>query len=176
MKKLFEVFLFILILVGCTKEMPNTKVEEFFSKYQQLDEEVLKELEFSMELNPLNEQQKNLYRDLMRRQYKDLEYTIKKEVINQEDATVTVEIEVYDYSIAVKEADEFFQKNQNYFINEENKVDENKYIDYKLELMKDIKDRIKYTIDLKVKRSDKSWIVENLNQMDREKIHGLFTY
>ncbi len=176
MKKLFKVFLFILILVGCTKEMPNKKVEELFSKYQQLDEEVLKELEFSMELNPLNEQQKNIYRDLMRRQYKDLEYTIKKEVINKEDATVTVEIEVYDYRAAIKEAEKYFLKNQDSFLNDENKVDENKYTDYKLELMKNIKDRIKYTIDLNLKWERNTWKIEDLNQMDREKIHGILEY
>lgn len=63
----------------------------------------------------MNEDQKNTYSDIMKRQYEDLTYEIKDEVIDGDNATVTVEIEVYDYYKVNQEAQNYYNENPNEF-------------------------------------------------------------
>lgn len=178
MKKIIGVFLILFLIVGCNdiNNTPTKKVEELLNKYQSLDDDLLNNLDYSIESNNLTEEQKNSYRDIMKKQYKDLTYTIKDEKIDGDDALVTVEIEVYDFNKANVESTEYFTNNQNYFLNEEGIVDEGKYTDYKLKLMDEIKDRVKYTIDFNVKKKDKVWVIEEISDEARQKIHGLYSY
>ena len=50
------------------------------------------------------------------------------------------------------------------------------YLDYKFDQMKNTTNKVTYTIDFKVKKIDDKWQVEDLNDEDREKIHGLYAY
>ena len=49
-----------------------------------------------------------------------------------------------------------------------------KYIDYKIEQMKMVTDKIKYTITFNLSKEDDKWVVDDISDMDRKKIHGLF--
>ena len=51
----------------------------------------------------------------MKKQYKDMTYTIKDEVIDGDTATVTTEIEVYDYYKINKDAEDYYNKNPDEF-------------------------------------------------------------
>ena len=42
--------------------------------------------------------------------------------------------------------------------------------------MKDIKERVKYTIEFYVTKKNNVWIVDSLNDEVREKIHGIYSY
>ena len=72
MKKLFTFLFFLILFIGCSNinNTPTKKVEELLNKYQTLDSDVLSNLEYSMESNNLTEEQKNIYRDIMKKQYK----------------------------------------------------------------------------------------------------------
>ena len=110
MKKVFVLVLIIVVFtVGCDSMMntPTKRVEEFLNKYQRQDEEVIRQLRDSTKMIDTDLDGDNYieYTNIIKRQYKDLTYTIKEEMIDGENATVTVEIEVYDYKNAIKESE-----------------------------------------------------------------------
>ena len=111
-----------------------------------------------------------------KKKYKDLTYKIKDEEIDGEIATVKVEIEVYDYNLANIKTNDYLNKNNDYFLNDEGIIDESKYIDYKLNIMKDINERVKYTLEFIIRKKDKIWVMDNISKDDILKIHGVYSY
>jgi hypothetical protein len=175
MKKIFVMLFLFSFLVGCESinNSPTKRVEELLNKYQTLDEKLISDLHYSIESNELNEEQKLTYRSIMKRQYQDLTYIIKNEEIDGDNATVKVEIEVYDFNKSNKEAENYLTLHQEEFLTDGN-LDKSKYIDYKLSLMEDNNERVKYTLDLTLTKKNKKWVLDDLSDMDREKIHGLY--
>jgi len=166
----------MLFLVGCGNMMntPTKKVEEFLSKYQTMDSKVLKQLDDVLEgEDSFNDEQRGKYRDLMKNQYQNISYKIKDEKIDGDLATVTTEIEVYDYSKAIEESEKYLEKNKDDFYKDD-VLDEVKYMDYKINAMKEIKDKVTYTIDFKLTKKDDEWKMNDISEVDRQKIHGIY--
>lgn len=179
MKKIIVFLLTLFLFTGCDNVMntPTKRVEEFLNKYQRMDEEVLTQLDDTLKEDlTLNDTQKDSYRDLMKNQYKNLVYTIKDETVDGDNATVTVEIEVYDYNKASKEADEYLVANQSEFLLEDGSVDNVKFMDYKINQMKDTNEKVKYTLELTLTKKDDKWVMDDITEMDRQKIHGIYNY
>ena len=179
MKKIIlVVFSLLLFTFGCENMMntPTKKVEEFLSKYQKQDEVVLKQLDevANNDNNSFNENQLKKYKELMKKQYKDLTYTIKEETIDGNNATVTVEIEVYDFNKALNNIESYYVGNPDEFKTDTGEVDTSKYMDYRLSELGKVTDRIKYTLNLTLSKHDKTWVMNNITEADRQKIHGIF--
>ena len=178
--KVLLVLLFSIVLfTGCNNLMntPTKKVELLLSKYQKKDEEVLKQLGDTLLSDAvLDVDQKNTYKELLERQYSDLTYIIKNEAIDGKTAVVEVEIEVYDYNKAITASEDYLVSHQDEFVDEGNIINTKKYNDYKLNNIKDMKDRIKYTINFTLSKMDEEWIVDDLTDTERMKIHGLYAY
>ncbi len=172
------VFSILLITCGCESMMntPTKRAEEFLNKYQRQDKEVLTQLDEAIDTATykFTDIQKSSYKDLMKKQYKDLTYTIKEELIDGNNATVTVEIEVYDYNNAINTAETYYQNNPMEFKNSEGGIDEEKYMDYKIEKIKAVKERIKYTLNLTLTKQNKKWVLNDISEADRQKLHGLY--
>lgn len=49
-----------------------------------------------------------------------------------------------------------------------------RYIDYKIEQLKNVTDKVKYTITFNLSKEDDKWVVDDISDIDRKKIHGLF--
>ena len=125
MKKIllcFSCIMAIVLLSGCTMDnTPTKKVENFLDNYKNQDETVLTQLKEMVDTDPLmDETQKGTYTDIMKKQYEDLTYDIKDEVINGDTATVTAEIEVYDYYKINQDAQTYYNNNPNEFNNNNN--------------------------------------------------------
>ena len=183
MKKIIKsIFIFVvgLILVtGCDNLMntPTKKVELLLSKYQKKDEDVLNQLGDTLITDTiLTANQKDQYRELMERQYSNLTYVVKNEVIDGKTAVVEVEIEVYDYNKAITNSEDYLINNQKEFLDSEGIVSTEKYNNYKLNSMKDMMDRVTYTINFTLSKIDEEWIVDDLTDTERMKIHGLYAY
>lgn len=179
MKKFILVIITLLLVVGCDSVMnnPTKRVETFLNKYQIMDEEVLSQLDDTLNNdNTLNDNQKNEYRDLMKKQYQNLTYTIKEEEVDGNNATVKVEIEVYDFNKAMMEADDYLVENQDEFLDDEGNVDNEKFMDYKIEQMKNTNDKVKYTIEFTLTKEDNSWKLDDVDEATRQKIHGIYNY
>ena len=203
MKKIvISLLLLIMFITGCNSAMdtPTKKVEELLGRYQSMDSEVLAQLDevVSSDMS-MNDEQKKEYRSLMEKQYQNLSYKIKDEEIDGDNAKVLVEIEVYDYISSINKSREYYQEHKDEFKSNEdnadtsntpgNDEDENgsvienskeaiedaiEFIDYKIKELKNVTDKTKYEITFHLTRVDDEWEVDDISDIDRQKIHGLY--
>lgn len=163
MKKIIILTILLSIfLFGCEKTMqtPTSKVEEFLSGYQRLDKDVLKELENIVEKeDEMTAEEKKEYKSLLEKQYQNLAYKIKKEIIAKDTATVDVEIEVLDYSSAITKSKKECDKN---------------IVECKLKELKLVNNKTKHDLTITLYQEDGKWVIENLNEDDVKKLHGLY--
>ena len=182
MKKFLLIFTLVLVLTGCslTENMDNTptkQVETYLNNYQTLDSNVLAELDSIVNNEELfDEDQKVTYRDILKKHYQDLTYTIKEETVNGDKATVEAEIEVTDYTKALKDAENYKTTNESEFMNDNNEFDEVKFNTYKLDLIKESNERVKYTIYFSLTKEDGKWKLNDLTETEEEKILGIYEY
>ena len=182
MKKLI-LFLTLLLFTACSLNIgdidntPTKKVEEYLNKYQSLSSDVVNDLDIVAERETsFNLKQKQRYIKIMKKNFSNMSYKIKEETINADSAEVEVEINVYDYYKVNKAADNYLFQNSDEFINDE-KYDEEKYINYKLDRMEKNVDKIKYTIYFNLTKDDKgNWSLVDVSNADEEKILGIYAY
>ena len=141
MKKIIVVLFSMVFLVGCSNLMntPTKKVEYLLSKYQKNDEEVIKQLDSSLISDSvLTMEQKDRYKKIMERQYKDLMYKVKNEAIDGKTAVVEVEVEVYDYAKAVSEIENKLVNNADLYKDSTGEISTTLYNDDKLKSLEDV--------------------------------------
>ena len=179
MKKIFAAFGIVLLLTGCslTKDMDNTptkKVETFLNNYQTLSSDVVSDLNSVVETdNDLTDEQKELYKDIIKSNYQKMTYTIKDTKEDGDEAIVTAEIEVVDYSTILSDVKLYLQEHAEEFMTN-NEHDPIKYNDYKLEKIKSAKEKVKYTIDFSLTKIDDEWQLDELTKDSKDKINGIY--
>ena len=206
MKKIFLCFsciMAILLLSGCSMDnTPTGKVENFLDNYKNHDDTVLAQLGEMVDMDGLmNDDQKTTYTDIMKKQYEDLSYEIKNEVIDGDTATVTAEIEVYDFYRVNQDAEAYYNTNPGEFSDDTGTNDgglvgdvvdgiqdaaedtaealtsDQKYVEYRLGKLKEAEERVTYTIDFTLTKSDDDvWTLNEIDDMTRQKIHGLYEH
>ncbi len=181
MKKIllyFTLIFSLILLVGC--EMDNTptkRVEGYLNNYKTLNEEVITQLDNTVDIDTImTAEQKNSYKDILKNQYQNLTYVIKDEEIDGDTATVTVEVEVLDFYKLTETADKYYKTKPDEFLDTNGNVVESKYIDYKLDKMKNYNEKVKYTIEFTLRKVDRTWVLDNIDEETRQKIHGLYAY
>ncbi len=215
----FSCIMAIILLSGCSmSNTPTKKVEKFLDNYKNQDETVLTQLKDMVDADTLmTDDQKETYTGILKRQYKDLTYEIKDEKIDGDNATVTAEIEVYDYYKINKDAETYYNDNPNEFKDTKDSVlddakdtvkdaadtvkdaakgaadtvkdaakdakdavtgttSDSKYVGYRLDKLKEAKDRVKYTIDFTLTKIDNVWTLNDIDDVTRQKIHGLYEH
>lgn len=165
MKKIYLLIIVCLMLVGCAMgNSPTSRVEDLFTKYQKLDEDISMGIDNVVNQQDLTEDHKERYRKLLERQYKNLSYEIKDELVDGDNATVLVEIEVVDYKKAISDLT----------FDSDNYTKES-YDEEKLGRLEKAQDKVKYTLEVKVKKdNDGNWKVEALTQEQIKKIQGMY--
>ncbi len=178
MKKILLSLLTIFLLVGCTNNLNNTptkKVEQYLDKYQKLDDSVIEDLNNTLNSDTsITNETKDEYLNLFKNQYKNLKYEIKDETINGDIATVETEITVINYANVINETEAYRTSNENKFKDENGNYDEKEYSKYRLEKLKDAKEKITYTLYLTVNKQDNKWVLNQLSNEDLSKINGLY--
>ena len=167
MKKIIIILSLLIFLTGCesTLNTPTKKVENFLSEYQNLNPEILKKLESSVEADNLSKSQRKKYIGLLEKQYQNLSYKIVNEVVNDDNAIVDVEIEVLNYTYSIADSKKYYETHKDEIKN---------YNEYMLNNLEKVKDKIKYNISIDLTKYDGNW---ELNEIDRtiiQKIHGLY--
>ncbi len=179
MKKLVIAIMMVFLVVGCGNMMdtPTKKVEQFLSKYQTMDKKVLDQLDEVIDsAGTMVKEHKDKYRSLMKKQYQNLAYKIKEETVDGNNATVEVEVEVYDYATSITESETHLTTNKKDFIDEKTKeVDDEKFMGYKLDQLEKIKNKVKYTINFTLTKKDNNWELDDITEIDRQKLHGLYS-
>ncbi len=170
----------LMLLCGCNTNLNNTptkQAEIFLGKYQTLHKDVLDDLDKVVaEEENFNKTHREQYKSILKKHYQDLEYKIKDEKIDGDKAVVTVEIEVDDYSKVKEEANKTLIDEPEKFEDENGNYNHDKFIEYQLNLIKNSKDRVKYTLELKFTKKNKNWVIENLSETDMDKINGVYNY
>ena len=201
MKKKLIVFLSLLIMfmTGCGNDMntPTGKVEEFLGKYQSMDSDVLTQLDNVISNDDtMDDTQKNDYKSLMEKQYQNMSYKIKDEEIDGDKASVLVELEVFDYAGSIAESRDYYSEHRDEFDDDEmgndgadtdnDGMDEegeivggavdtiSSFITYKIKQLMDVTDKKKYEITFYLNKIEGEWVMEDITDVDRQKIHGLF--
>lgn len=181
MKKIVISLALIFCLAGCDagKKLDNTpikRVETFLNKYQTLDDDVLDSLDMVIAEETLfNSEQRDKYRDIIKTNYQKMSYKIKDEEINGDNAIVTAEIEVIDYSKILSEAESYRSSNYSEFLTN-GEYDESKFVDYRLKLLEKANEKVKYTIDLTLTNVDNQWLLDDLTKDVEAKINGVYNY
>ena len=181
MKKILISLALILCLTGCDigntlDNTPTKRVETFLNKYQTLDDEVLDSLDYVISEEILfNGEQRDKYRDIIKTNYQKMMYKIKDEEIDGDSAIVTAEIEVIDYSKIMSEAESYRMENPEEFMTD-SEYDESKFIDYRLEELKNAKEKVKYTIELSLTKVNDEWILDDLTKENEAKLNGVYSY
>lgn len=181
MKKILMSLALLLCLAGCDvgKTLDNTptkRVETFLNKYQTLDDEVLDSLDYVIAEETLfNSEQRDKYRDIIKTNYQKMMYKIKDEEIDGDNAIVTAEIEVIDYSKIMSEAESYRMENPEEFMTDD-EHDESKFVDYRLEQLKNAKEKVKYTIELTLTKINEEWILDDLTKENEAKLNGVYSY
>lgn len=201
MKKLLVICMGLLLLVGCTDttNTPSKKVEDFLGKYQKQDDDVLTQLELTLDSDTsMDKDQKKEYKSLLQKQYQNLSYKITDEKIEDDKATVEVEVEVFDYKTSIDKSKAYFEEHKDELMKDDkndnkdddkdtntndnndnndntNAIDNVKaYIDYKINELKNVEDKTTYDITFNLTKKDGEWVVDDLSDADRQKLHGLY--
>lgn len=170
----------ILLLTGCScgKMDAKDRVQEFLDQYRNLSANVLGDLDNVVDQETdLTEEQKEQYRDIMKKQYSDLNYEIVDEQYDGDTAVVEAKITVYDLYKTQKDATIYLNEHSDEFNDESGNYDSRKFMDYKLDKMQKNNDTVEYTITFNLsKNEDGNWQITELSQSDLEKIHGIYNY
>lgn len=117
MKKIIVV-LMVILLSACTlgtAVTPRQKVSEFLDKYKNENTDIISQLEETINSDITDEDHRSRYKTLMINQYKNMEYEIKDEIIEDDNAVVEVEITVYDYASAIKNSNTYLNEHLDEF-------------------------------------------------------------
>lgn len=200
MKKVF-LALFVILLSACTlgaATTPKQKVSEFLDKYKNENSDIIEDLVNTIKNDIKVADHQERYKTLMTKQYKNMKYEIKDEIIEDNNAVVEAEITVYDYGSAIKKANEYLNSHPDEFKKEEKTTakedtvttneksdetdnitatdyDEDKFMEYKISEMEKVTDTVKYTIEFTLTKVNGEWQLDQLSNSDIEKLHGIYT-
>ena len=112
----------------------------------------------------------------MKKHYQSIQYDIKDEKINGDQAEVRVEVEVIDYSKILQDADNYLEDHRDEFLDKDGEYSETKYMNYRLEKLKEAKETVKYNMIFHLTKKDKIWQMDALTKEQEQKIHGMYIY
>lgn len=173
MKKIaFSFFIIILFsITGCTSNMtePTTVVENYFSSYQNLDKHIINKIDETIaDKEELTKEQKEMYKDIIERQFQNLSYKITNEEVYKTKAVVEVEIEVLDYHTSLLKSKEYYENNKNKLKTQK------QYNDYKLKKLKTVQEKRKYDLIINLTKNENIWTIDEPSNIDKEKLYGLY--
>lgn len=177
MKKILVTFLLVFTLFGCSVAgTPTNKVEDYLSGYNSLSDAVVSDMETTIANENLSNENLATYREVLTRQYKDLKYKVKDEVVTGDDAVVKVDITVYDLHKSDVNSQTYMNTHLEEFNNADNVYDEELYSKYRLGEMLKATETVNYEVSFYLSRKDGEWQINDLNRDTLEKIHGLYNY
>lgn len=166
---------FLTVGCACSNNKAADAVEKYLNDYKGLSDNVISDIDELVKKENLADKSSEKYKEVFKRQYRDLMFTIENENYDGDTARVTTKITIYDLYKAQKEAGNYLQTNQDKFLTD-GKYDANKYLDYKLDQMKNTNEVISYTVVFKLNKQDGKWQVEQPDEETLEKIHGIYNY
>ncbi len=179
MRKLIVLLLGIILITGCTlfNDDALVVVKSYLGKFNHLDEVIVMELDNFLDSQDLSDTQRDIYNEVIENQYRGLLYEIVEVEYDGDEAVVEVNIEVNDLYIAQKEAMDYLDNNYEDFLDDNGEYNESLFLTYKLNKMLEQDDKVDYTLDIELSKTDDgNWYVVQLSDDELEKIHGVYNY
>ena len=163
MKKICIILISISLLIGCSLgNTPTSRVEDYLYKYQTNNKTINTSYTNIIDNNNITKKQQEDLENIISKQYKNLVYEIKEEVINGDAATVTVEIEVKNFKNIINKYDK-----DNY--------NQTEYINRLINDMKTTKETVTYILGITLtKQANDSWKLDPLSIENRRKLLGIY--
>lgn len=170
--------IFITFLSACSlmgTNTPKERVKELLDKYKNQDTSIITQLEETIS-GEYKGEYKDRYKELMLNQYKNMEYKITDEIIDGNTAVVTADVTVYNYGSMIDNANEYLKEHEQEFYKDEEKkeIDNDKFLDYKLDQLEQVEDRKTYTIEFTLTKDNNEWKLDDLSNENISKLHGIY--
>ena len=164
MKKLLLIIIGCMLFSGCDiANTPTSKVEDYLGRYQRLDNSVSVSYTQLAGSNDVDKDERDRYQKLVEKQFKNLSYEVKEEVIDGNSAYVTVQIKVCNYGDII----------ENYDVIDYTDIDE--YHDKIVKELEKQKEKIVYTITFELELDKKDeWKVKEPSLEDKDKLLGIY--
>ena len=175
MKKILILFTFLFFLTGCVNHTAPDAVKEYLEKFRNHDQEVVDSLDELIRNENLYQEEQQLYKLIMKKQYVSLGYRIVGETYQGSEADIEVELEVYDYIHSRKKALEYRENHKEEFINESGEFDVHKYKNLQLRYMNEETKRTKYTVTFHTILENDNWVMTSPDYTILQKIQGVYS-
>ena len=177
MKKIVIAISLILIMLtcGCGNMGAKKAVINYLDNYRNYSNDVKDNLEKVMEDLALTDSQREMYQKIFKSQYENMTYKILDEKYDGDNCDVLVKVTVYDLYQAQVDADTYASDYPDVFLVDGVK-DTVKFLDYKLEQMKNQTNTVDYEITFKVKKENRKWVVVQPTSEDLQKLNGTYSY
>ena len=164
MKKLLIFIISIMVLVGCDiANTPTSRVEDYLGRYQRLDKSVSLSYTQLAGSDNIEEDNRNRYQKLVEKQFRNLSYEVKEEVIDGDISYVAVQVKVCNYGDVIDKYDI------------DDYGDEDEYHDKVIKELEKQKEKIVYTITFELELNKKDeWKVSELSLEDKDKLLGIY--
>ena len=175
-------FLLLIVIIGLVlgivrknnSTSPMGLTKEYFDKYVKEDKSVTSKIVYDFS-DKLNSYQEKRYKEIIKKQYRNLHYSIVDSYVGEGDAHITVEITVVDLKSAYEKSSSYIQAHEDKFLNNEGSLDDEKVIDYKLEQLEKTKESVSYSLLFDFYRNDVNhWEMMKVSDADVSKINGTF--
>lgn len=158
---------------GCGRNDASMVVKNYLDSYRNFLPSVSNNLKNVSDGMNVSNELNNKYFNVYKRQYENLSYEILSEKYDGNHAIVKIKLSVYDYRECENVANEYLNNFPNEFITN-NSYDLVKFVDYKLELMKNQTKRIDYDLEIELYKKNRKWIMNQLSDEKLRMINGLF--
>lgn len=173
MKKITLLIILTIITIGCgnINNKIDVKINEFFNKYNKLDDEVLMDIDKKMLEAEIDPEIKPIVKSAYKRQFKEMKYKIIEINEYKDYAKVKVKVTLYDYENTKKDAEKYIDNNIDEFMlnNEVDYIKEKKYIFEKLNKTNKRKNE---SIYLKLHKDNNKWKIDDLTNETLLKLQG----
>lgn len=176
MKKVMILFMMIMSLFGCNlSNTPKSEVEEYLDSFNNLTDEVLLDVDNSVTQEDLSDENKEIYKKVLLRQYENMKYEIKDESIDGNNAVVKASIVVYDYYKTESSANTYMNEHVSEFNDINGMFDNNIYNSFRLGELLKTSDTTTYEVTFNLKKdSNGNWILENPSEETIKKLNGFY--
>ena len=177
MKKIILLLTMLIIIVGCNlTNTPSGKVEKYLNNYNNLSDDVLMDIEATVSSENLSSENKELYKNVLKKQYENMKYEIKDESIDGNKATVTVKISVLDLYHAEKESLNYMNEHADEFNDANGMFDNELFNHYRINKLMEESNVVDYEIKFNLDKNNSEWILKNPGRETLEKLNGLYKY
>ncbi len=146
---------------------PTKMVKDYYKSYIKLSDDVVDNIKYTFD-DKLSDAQLKKFKEVVKFQYRELEYTINEKSFTDDYGTISTEINVVDLNSCYDKGNAYILAYPKKFKNDVAKID------YKIEAMDKCEEDISYNIVFNFYKEKGKWVMKNPTKADIQKISGTF--